>query len=189
MAHETREQWFAALTSLLRAEFEAQGFPLPERIRSSCGFPGGGSKFKRIGEHWAPTASSDDTHEIFISPVLDSLISVFGTQVHELCHAATPGAKHGARFKKCGTAMGLVGKPTSMGANTETMARYQHILNAVGPYPHAKMNLNQRTKQTTRLVKCECKDCGYIVRTTSKWLGEKGAPLCPCNTEPMEFQE
>jgi len=34
-------------------------------------------------------------------------------------------------------------------------------------------------KQTTRLVKCECETCGYVARTTRKWLDEKGAPHCP----------
>lgn len=187
--HDTREAWFQAVTSLLRNEFSAQGFPLPERIRASCGFPGGGSKFKRIGEHWAPSASSDAHHEIFVSPMLDALKSVFGTLVHELCHAATPGAKHGPKFKKCGAAMGLVGKPTSMCADDATMARYQHILNDVGPYPHAKMNPSERKKQSTRLLKCECEDCGYVARVTAKWINDLGAPLCPCNEQPMKVAE
>ncbi len=35
------------------------------------------------------------------------------------------------------------------------------------------------------MVKAECSACGYIVRTTAKWLDSLGAPLCPCNGEPM----
>lgn len=33
-------------------------------------------------------------------------------------------------------------------------------------------------KQTTRLKKCECEECGYTVRVTQKWL-EVGPPHCP----------
>ena len=41
----------------------------------------------------------------------------------------------------------------------------------------------------TRMVKCQCGDCAYTVRTTRKWLDELGPPLCPCNSEPMEVPD
>lgn len=34
-------------------------------------------------------------------------------------------------------------------------------------------------KQKTRMLKCECAECGYTVRTARKWLEQAGAPLCP----------
>lgn len=37
---------------------------------------------------------------------------------------------------------------------------------------------NRPPKQTTRLMKAECAECGYTVRVTSKWL-EVGPPHCP----------
>lgn len=37
---------------------------------------------------------------------------------------------------------------------------------------------NLPKKQTTRLIKCVCGECGYTVRTTQKWL-DVGAPHCP----------
>ena len=37
----------------------------------------------------------------------------------------------------------------------------------------------------TRMLKCECSACGYVARTTRRWLIEYGPPLCPCNGEPM----
>lgn len=37
---------------------------------------------------------------------------------------------------------------------------------------------NQKKKQTTRLKKAECSQCGYTVRLTQKWL-EVGPPGCP----------
>ena len=41
-------------------------------------------------------------------------------------------------------------------------------------------------QQSTRMVKVVCAGCGYTARTTRKWLDEAGAPICPCNQEPME---
>ena len=35
-----------------------------------------------------------------------------------------------------------------------------------------------KPKQSTRLKKCECQECGYTVRVTQKWL-DIGAPHCP----------
>jgi hypothetical protein len=37
---------------------------------------------------------------------------------------------------------------------------------------------NRPPKQSTRLKKCICSECGYTVRVTQKWL-EVGAPHCP----------
>ncbi len=39
--------------------------------------------------------------------------------------------------------------------------------------------------QVGRLHKAKCPACGYIIRTARKWLDTAGAPLCPCNGEPM----
>lgn len=36
-----------------------------------------------------------------------------------------------------------------------------------------------------RLHKVECEGCGYVGRVTAKWLDRYGAPLCPCNGDPM----
>ena len=184
--HVQREAWMADVTDRLRAEFQRAGYPLPAKVHVSCGFPGWGSKFKRVGECWSPEASADGYTEIFVSPVLADLQAVFGTLLHELCHAATPGAKHGPTFKKCGAVMGLVGKPKSMGSDAATMSRYMAILDAAGPYPHASMNLVERKKQSTRLLKCECASCGYLARVTSKWIEQSGAPVCPTCAQPME---
>jgi hypothetical protein len=46
-------------------------------------------------------------------------------------------------------------------------------------FPGAVMKERENpNKQTTRLIKCQCNDCGYTVRTTARWL-EVGAPHCP----------
>ena len=37
----------------------------------------------------------------------------------------------------------------------------------------------------TRMLKCECGDCGYVARVSRRWLCETGPPICPCNRETM----
>lgn len=32
-----------------------------------------------------------------------------------------------------------------------------------------------------RYHKVTCEDCGYVARSTAKWLDTRGAPLCPCH--------
>ena len=40
----------------------------------------------------------------------------------------------------------------------------------------------------SRLKKVACGACGYTARVTTKWLDQAGAPLCPCNKEPMQTE-
>jgi hypothetical protein len=70
----TREDWLGGFVDELRPVFTGAGYPLPARIRVTCGFPaknGRSDKARRIGEHWSPKASDDQTHEISVSPVID----------------------------------------------------------------------------------------------------------------------
>jgi hypothetical protein len=47
------------------------------------------------------------------------------------------------------------------------------------PKPGPKPNPNRVVKkQTTRLIKVSCKDCGYVMRITRKWLAV-AVPECP----------
>ena len=91
----TREEWLTQAVEELRPVFDDL-HPLPQKIRVTCGFPSARSTAlkKRIGEHWSPKASEDQTHEILISPVLDDAVEVFAVLVHELGHAATDGDGH-----------------------------------------------------------------------------------------------
>ena len=38
----------------------------------------------------------------------------------------------------------------------------------------------------SRLKRVACGSCGYVARVSTKWLDHAGAPLCPCNQQPME---
>ena len=108
----TRENWLNTAVDELRPLFDANGYPLPERIRVTCGFPSRHARSlnRAIGEHWSAKASEDNTHEILISPVQDDPIEVFGILVHELAHSATDGDGHKGRFPACVRKLWLEGE-------------------------------------------------------------------------------
>jgi predicted SprT family Zn-dependent metalloprotease len=82
----------------------------------------------------------------------------------------------------------LEGKPTSTVASEDLIERFKQMMEKIGPYPHSKIILTDadKKKQTTRMKKCMCRDCEYVVRTVQKWLDLRGAPICPCNKLPMQ---
>jgi len=83
----TRESWLlSAIDRMARSLFPAFKQP-PWRV--TCGWPKGvrGGKHA-IGQCWPTTASADGTHELFISPELDSPIEVLHVLAHEMIHYA-----------------------------------------------------------------------------------------------------
>jgi len=186
-----REQWLNALAKELGALFDANGYEIPSNVRMSCGFPSKGAtalRNRRIGECWTSKCSEDGTFEIFISPTLSDDMRVAGILAHELVHAVVGlAAGHKTPFKRCAVAIGLEGKMTATTESEAFKQSVQPMLNKLGPYPHATLDASSSPKkQTTRLKKVICQACDYTARVTSKWLDESGAPLCPCNHEPME---
>jgi hypothetical protein len=188
---DSREDWLNAAINALRPLAKARGYTLPDKVRVSCGFPKG--KSKAIGQCWSQLASKDGTFETFISPVIEETTRVLDILVHELGHAAVGlEAKHGPKFARFCKAFHLVGpwKATTAGPefNDKVFAPVMHALGGM-KYPHAAMLDCLSTapkKQTTRNLKCVCKDCSYTCRATAKWLDTVGPPLCPCNQEAME---
>lgn len=180
-----REAWLCRMVDSLRPFFAEHGYPLPERIRVACGWPSRSAlsgKAKRIGEAWSHRCSGDGAHETFLSPVLADPIEVGATLVHELVHHAV-GVEHGHKgpFRKLATAVGLVGRMTATTAGPALQERLHALAEELGPYPHAALNGGAgRKKQSTRMLKVTCADCGCIVRMTRQWLDEVGAPTCAC---------
>lgn len=178
----TREEWMQTFTDAARPRFEELGSPLPETIRISIGFPSTGKRSNAIGQCWYSEASDDGVCEIFIRPSLqDDSRRIAGVLVHELVHAA--GHKgHGPDFKKVATGLGLGGKMT---ATTETDAFYawaDPVLEQLGPFPGAKLNegmlIGGKAKQTTRMLKVECGDCGWTFRATQTRVNEMTDHTC-----------
>lgn len=191
MNDRNRELWLLkAIEMHLRKLFKQHGKVLPE-VKVSVGLPSGRGSKKAIGQHWSPEASDDKKGTIFISPTIADSIEVLGTLVHELVHASVGNkAGHGPVFRSVAVAIGLEGKMRSTVAGVELQKELETIVKRLGKYPHAKLNLamNPIKKQTTRMIKMECLECGYIARASRKVISEKGTVLCPCNGEPMQAE-
>lgn len=185
----SREQWLNKLARKLRPAFKEAGATLPARLRISCGWPSSralasaSSKSRTIGQCWPLELSADGTAEVFISPAIADTAQVAHVLTHELIHAADNCANgHKAKFRKIALRLGLTGKMTATTAGPELAERLNALCKPLGNYPHARLDLSKVKKQGTRMLKLECPECGYTVRTTQKWL-DIGAPVCPCGTE------
>ena len=155
-----------------------------------------------IGECWVAEASSRGYVEVFISPVLDQVAGIQGVLVtlrHELVHAAGRRG-HGKAFKALAVELGLTGPMTATVASPELMDFINWtLLPQLGQYPHGAItgsgeilvpptepgdkpvilrHDDRPKKQSTRLLKAECPECGYTIRLTKRWAA-LGLPSCP----------
>ena len=195
MTQALREQWLNNAVTSVRGIFHANGFPIPDHIRVSCGFPSkrARSLYRNVGEHFSPDLSEDATHQIFISPVLDDSVEVLGVLVHELSHAVT-GSSHGTEFKHCARKVWLEGSLTQTKVGATFRSNFAPILESLGIYPHAKLNVASSYKvQSTRMLKAVCGTCvvhspdgsvksQYTIRVSKGWA-DKGLPTCQCGTQ------
>jgi hypothetical protein len=181
-----RETWLDSAVQRLRPVFDAAGSPLPEVVKVACGFPSRSAlaqSKRRIGECWYPEHSKDKTTtNVLISPTLDDAVRVLDVLVHECIHAAVgPGVGHKGPFRKLARRLGLEGKMTATVAGPELAKSLGVLASQLGDYPHASLDYSKVKKQGTRMLKVQCPDCGYAVRTTAKWL-EVGVPKCCCGS-------
>jgi hypothetical protein len=140
------------------------------------GFPGGGSARKRIGECWPRGRSNDKVNEIFLNPIMQDLPTILHILVHEAIHAADDCASgHKGFFARIARKVGLEGPLTATHAGPVLKARLAQVIEAMPPFPHGGLTLGGK-KQTTRMVKHECHECGAIWRMAAKWE----VTTCPC---------
>lgn len=133
-------------------------------------------------------------------------VQLAGTTIHELGHVLT-GADHGhdkawkeacerlglRKIKAAGhryllanfeptvrNAIAALPKPTD-GAPLNLMAMLGagFKLRPCGAGRGARGGKSRGPGSGSRLRKCECGECGYVARVTSKWIDEVGAPHCP----------
>jgi hypothetical protein len=186
-----RQEWLEKGVKLLRPWFKDVGYPVPDNVRVSVGWPRGAhGRGRAIGQCWYAEGSDDKHHEIFVSPELGNsnrkgfdkkanAVRVLGVLAHELAHSvAGPKAKHKKPFKEVATAVGLEGKMTATTEGPIFVEQALKIIDKIGTFPAGKLNAIQLEKQTTRMIKCECAECGYVARTSRKWIKESGAPHC-----------
>lgn len=186
MQHATRETYLQAAVTALAPRYAALNYPLPQ-VRVSVGIPvgGKGGKLKRIGECWSPLASADKTTEVFICPSQSNAIDILAILTHELIHAAVGlECGHKGAFKRVAKALGLEGKMTATVAGEKLTSELQSLAADLGEYPHAALNtaLSGRKKQSTRMLKLVCDDCGWTCRTAQKNV-DAGLPICHCGGE------
>ena len=187
MTNITREQWLNQAGDHLRTLFESVGESVPTKVRASCGFPSKGAlgaRNRTVGQCWNAIASADSHAEIFISPTISDSARVLDILAHEMIHASHPNDGHGKAFKRTALAIGLTGKMTATVAGPQFTAWASPVLARLGAYPHADLvPANAQKKQSTRMLKCVCRECGYTVRVAGKWLNDMGAPHCPDHGE------
>ena len=122
-----RHAWLETAAADLRTRFAAAGYSTPDNLRVSLGWP------KRAG---APSASSDQYFEIFVSPALGDGLQIVATLVHEFVHAAVGiPAGHGVLFKRCAHAVGLTGPMRATVIGIDLSLWIDGFISRAGPYP------------------------------------------------------
>ena len=189
-----RETWLTeAALRIEAALFHPLNKSLPEKWRVSCSWPSsrasGKNKSGTIGQCFDSALSDDSTVEMLVSMSQDEPQKVLAILAHEMVHAVEgTGAGHGPAFRSTALAIGLTGKMTATRASDAFKRDVAPIIEKLGEYPHGAVDINKRKKQGIRMIKAQCDDCGYTARVTRKWIEQTGAPLCPCNHQPMEVK-
>jgi hypothetical protein len=191
MNDPNREAWLQlaaeAMTPWLQ---EVEDVEVP-KMWVSIGFPGGRSKKSTtVGQCWSRGSSEDGINHIFISPVrgTEASVEALGTLLHEMIHAADDcQSGHTKNFIRIARAVGFIPKWTSSSNRSpELTERLEGLVERFGPLPHGalvgEVAADQAKKQGTRMLKLEAPCCGYLVRTSQKWVDE-GLPSCPCGNE------
>lgn len=182
-----RETWLTnSLERFVKPLFKEHSLGAPD-ARVSVGFPSRravSTRKRADGECWSCKATKDQVHQIFISPFIDDGTEALGILIHEYTHASVgTECGHKAPFKRAATAVGLTGKMTSTVLCPELAEQCRLYVESAGEYPHRALVLTEKEKrQGTRMLKAECPNCGYTIRTTQKWV-DVGLPICVCGTE------
>jgi hypothetical protein len=191
MTETNREAWLQLAAGMIRERVWAAAEIEVPAVQVSCSWPGGGSPAKRIGECWPRKASAAGVNEVFISPRLEDPALVVGVLTHELAHAVDD-CEHGhkAGFVKIARAMGCEGKPTGM---QPSLAWCQDVVASMtllhGAFPHRRVDKSKsgQKKQGTRMIKCECIQCGSIWRLTQSVIdkvdGDMSCPICHADVD------
>lgn len=206
--YPTREQWLMAAVDWLRPEFAKRGAPLG-KVRCSHGFPVGGqfvlaecwadSVSKDATREIFTTPACDNAADLLFLLVHELCHAALPHGVGHGKQWADLAAGFGMIHGQGGTYVGNGGP--------KFHEFCKPLLQHLGIFPHAAMVVGRGTSrggfdgwpglgglggggcggfrvkpkktQTTRMIKCECGSCGYVARTTQKWLDAAGAPHCP----------
>jgi hypothetical protein len=163
-----REQWLTEAANMIRSDLIIPNLPnghvIPHPFRVSVGYPPRSTARSRtIAVCIKAEASGDSHNEIFITPSLADNIKVLEALAHELVHQADDcQSGHQHFFAAMARKIGLEGQLTATHAGAELVEYLNMIVDSLGDIPHAAINLDiAKKKQGTRLLKVECKSCGF----------------------------
>lgn len=197
---QTREEWLEAAVENLRPVLRARaGLEVPT-VRVGVGFPSGGLRSNVGGQTWKREASEDGINEITIRVTVCDPVEVLAVLGHELIHAAMDCVGgHGKRFNTAFLAVGYTGSPKGCTPGNVLRTELASLSEALGNYPGdgGLAVAAEKKKQGTRMLRCECAECGFVFRTTQKWVAAAVLGLsCPdancggtCNVDGAEADE
>jgi len=70
---------------------------------------------------------------------------------------------------------------TATTSTSELEESLKDLVRRYGEYPHAKIDTSKRKKQTTRMLKVECLDCGTAAYQSNKQLEENPIKCLHCD--------
>lgn len=152
-----REAWLEALIDFLRPAFARAGYPLPETLHVSVGFPS------------------------VISPLLPQR-EADHVLVHELVHAGVGAGGHRGAFRRCAVAVGLTGPMTATEPTDDLRRHLDEFAGRAGPYPHPVLTPHPQEYKGSRMKRwvCGCKRLRRVSQT-----GRKGRDSLPCMSAPL----
>ncbi len=189
--HTTREGWLVDAMGLLGTEFfTSRGHKVPAKLQAACGWPK--ASRRAIGQCWSPSASADETTQMYISPTEANPVKVVDILLHEMIHAVV-GCEHGHKgpFRTLAKDFGFAGKMTATYADEGTALEtlLKGITNKLGPYPHAAMKKKDGARsypyKWSRLMSMT--DRSYTVTISPRVMEEHGRPVDPWGDEMVDF--
>lgn len=186
----TQQDWLQKAYVLIREQLLTSVPPIGEVI-VTYGFPSKGAR-KFLGECHYEAKKLESVGiqgykaAIFVHPnQWDTADNVLGTLVHEMCHAATPGAKHRGAFKLLAEAIGMEGKPTVCSPGADLADTLRELTSDIGDFPAAPLKLTGAGKKPgSRLRLWEC-GCPVKVRVASDEF-EATCKVCGKDFEKVE---
>ena len=172
-----RELWLTKATDIMRARWAPLGIAVPADVKMTCGFPGGGSPRRRIGECWPRARSAAGVNEVMISPVLEDRSTCSTCSATNCCTPSmTARAATARRSRKNSKPSATAAASTARSPAPKPAALAQEMLAKLGAYPHGKVELTAKKRNASHgLHKLEC-GCGNVSYMTAKKIEELRLP-------------
>lgn len=186
-----REQWLTTAADYLKAtvvqpQLDKANIETRPDVKTAISIAAIARK-NVLGECWSTQASEDkQTNQIFITAHNNDSQKVLLVLLHELLHAYDDNESgHRGRFALMHKAVGFTGKTTGGEASEQLKETFLDMLDALGPIPHVKLDpeKNGIKKQSARMLKLTCNDCGLVLRasrTQADRIVNSQHAQCPC---------